>query len=108
MSAITPRRRLSGIGRRREASLAPNYLILGILVVFSLGPIVILAFNSLKSRAEIGRDSLGLPRTFQWENFTRAWDVGNFSTTVRNSGILVALTLVGVLVLGGMAFLQPC
>ena len=32
-----------------------------------------------------------------------AWKVGNFSTTTRNSGILVALTVIGVLVLGGMA-----
>jgi raffinose/stachyose/melibiose transport system permease protein len=103
MSATAPQRRLPGLGRKREASLLPNYLILGILVVFALGPIVILVFNSVKSRVEIGHDSLGYPRSFHWENFSRAWDVGNFSTTVRNSGILVALTLTGVLVFGGMA-----
>jgi raffinose/stachyose/melibiose transport system permease protein len=103
MSAITPHRGLPGFRKRRAAGLLPNYLVLSVLVVFALSPIVILAFNSVKSRAEIGRDALGFPRAFHWDNFSRAWDVGNFSTTVRNSGILVALTLAGVLVLGGMA-----
>ncbi len=102
MSAFAPGWRRAR-RQKREVSLLPNYLLLTLLTAFALGPMLILAFNSLKSRAEIGRNPLGFPRTFLWENYTRAWDVGNFSTTVKNSGILVALTLVGVLVLGGMA-----
>jgi raffinose/stachyose/melibiose transport system permease protein len=87
----------------RALSLAPNYVILLVLLVFSLGPLVIMAFNSLKSRAEIGDNPLGLPHRFLWENYSRAWDVGNFSTTMVNSGLLVAGTVAGVLLLGGMA-----
>jgi raffinose/stachyose/melibiose transport system permease protein len=94
-----------GIGRRkrREVSLLPNYVVLLLLTVFAVGPLLVLFFNSVKSRAEMGRNPLGFPRTFVWENFTTAWDVGNFATTTRNSGILVAITVVGVLLLGGMA-----
>jgi raffinose/stachyose/melibiose transport system permease protein len=102
MSALAPGWRRAR-RQKREVSLLPNYLVLTLLTAFALGPMLILAFNSLKSRAEIGRNPLGFPSTFLWENYTRAWDVGNFSTTVKNSGILVALTLAGVLVLGGMA-----
>jgi raffinose/stachyose/melibiose transport system permease protein len=98
MSAIAP-----SVGRRREASLAPNYIILILLMAFAVGPLVVLAFNSLKTTAEIGRNSLGPPESLVWENFPKAWDVGNFSTTTRNSGILVTATVVGVLFLGGMA-----
>ncbi len=90
-------------GKGRALNLAPNYVILIILLVFSLGPLVIMAFNSLKSRAEIGDNPLGLPHRFLWENYSRAWDVGNFSTTMVNSGLLVAGTVAGVLLLGGMA-----
>ncbi len=59
---------------QREASLVPNYLILvssssSSPSARSLHP----AFNSIKSRAEIGHDSLGFPRAFHWDNFTRAW-----------------------------------
>ncbi len=90
-------------GGRREASLAPNYLILTLLFIFAMGPLVILCFNSLKTTSELGRNPLGPPQHFIWQNFPRAWDIGNFSTTTRNSGILVAGTVFGVLFLGGMA-----
>lgn len=87
----------------RSAKMLPNYVVLLLLTVFALGPLVILGFNSLKGTAEIGRNPLGFPRTFVWENYPEAWRVGNFSTTVQNSGILVLVTVTGVLVLGGMA-----
>jgi raffinose/stachyose/melibiose transport system permease protein len=60
-------------------------------------------FNSLKSKVEIGRNPLGFPSTFIWQNYTNAWRIGNYSTTTKNSGILVVLTVAGVLILGGMA-----
>ena len=87
----------------RGMSLAPNYVILILLLIFSIGPLAIMAFNSLKSRTEIGDNPLGLPRGLVWSNYSRAWDVGNFSTTMVNSGLLVAGTVIGVLLLGGMA-----
>jgi raffinose/stachyose/melibiose transport system permease protein len=88
---------------RRRLRLAPNYIILSILVFSALGPLAVLGFNSLKSSAEIGRNPLGPPHQMLWENYPRAWTVGNFATTTRNSGILVMGTVAGVLVLGGMA-----
>ncbi|MBA3414238.1 MAG: carbohydrate ABC transporter permease [Chloroflexia bacterium] len=90
-------------GDRREQSLLPNYAILGALLVFALGPLLVLTFNSLKDRAELGANPLGPPRTLVFENFATAWDVGNFSVTTRNSGLLVAGTVFGVLFLGGLA-----
>jgi raffinose/stachyose/melibiose transport system permease protein len=87
----------------RAPSLLPNYLILCLLVCFALGPLLVLAFNSLKSPAEVGRNPLGPPREFLWENYPKAWTVGKFSTTTRNSAILVVGTVAGVLAFGGMA-----
>lgn len=98
MSAVIPRG-----GIRREASLAPNYVVLTLLLAFAFVPLMILSFNSLKTQAELGKNPLGPPQSFVWENFPKAWDIGNFSATTRNSGILVTGTVVGVLVLGGMA-----
>lgn len=89
--------------RGRQMSLLPNYVILLLLTIFALGPIVILAFNSLKDRTEIGKNPLGVPTSFIWRNYTRAWDVGNYSSTLVNSAVLVVISVVGVLVLGGMA-----
>lgn len=90
-------------GKRREISLAPNYLVLLLLLGFALGPLMVLVFNSLKTQAEIGSNPLGPPQSFMWENFTKAWEVGNFAVTTRNSGILVVVTVAAVLALGGMA-----
>jgi raffinose/stachyose/melibiose transport system permease protein len=93
---------LSRRTKRRE-SLAPNYIVLILLVAFAAGPLLMIAFNSVKSAAEIGRNPLGLPQQFVWQNYPEAWKVGNFALTMRNSLVLVAITVVGVLVLGGMA-----
>lgn len=94
---------MSNLRRRTGLGSIPNYVVLTLLAVFALAPLVILSFNSVKSPAEIGRNPLGFPGEFIWRNYTEAWQVGNFSTTMQNSGILVALTVAGVLVLGGMA-----
>lgn len=97
---------LGGTRRKRRPNrlrFFSNYFMLTLLTIFALGPLAILGFNSLKGRAEIGRNPLGFPREFLWQNYPDAWKVGNFSTTVQNSGILVGITVIGVLVLGGMA-----
>jgi raffinose/stachyose/melibiose transport system permease protein len=91
------RRRRTGFG------MVPNYVVLILLAAFALVPLVILAFNSLKGQAEIGRNPLGFPRDITWSNYPDAWTVGNFASTTQNSAILVVLTVTGVLVLGGMA-----
>jgi raffinose/stachyose/melibiose transport system permease protein len=88
---------------KRENSFIPNYVVLTLLTMFALGPMLIMAFNSLKSQADLGDNPLGPPTQFLWENYTRAWDIGNFSTTMVNSGILVVVTVGCVLVLGGLA-----
>jgi raffinose/stachyose/melibiose transport system permease protein len=87
----------------RESSKVFNHLVLSLLTAFALVPILILGFNSLKSRNEIGQNPLGFPRTFQLENFPNAWQQGKFSTTMRNSVLFVAGTVLSVLVLGGLA-----
>jgi len=91
------------VRQARAVSLVPNYAVLLLLLVFSLGPLLIMGFNSLKSRTELADNPLGFPRDLEWGNYSRAWEVGNFSTTTLNSGILVGATVGGVMLLGGMA-----
>ena len=91
----------SGGRQRREPSKIPYYVILILLALFALGPLVILVFNSLKTKAEIGRNPLGLPLSPVFENFPQAWTQGDFSTTMVNSTILTAGTIVGVCIIAG-------
>ena len=67
--------------QKREVSLVPNYLVLSLLVMFALGPIMVLGFNSLKSNAEVGINPLGPPNAINWENFPRSWQTGGFGKT---------------------------
>ncbi|MBU0704652.1 MAG: carbohydrate ABC transporter permease, partial [Chloroflexi bacterium] len=97
---MNPSRRRS----RRAASLAPNYIILSLLVIFSLGPLLVMGFNSLKNNAEIARNPLGPPREgLHWANFPAAWEAGEYSVSLRNSAVIVACTVAGVCLVAGMA-----
>lgn len=87
----------------RQSSLTFNYMILTLLLLFALGPLTILGFNSIKSSREVAINPLGPPREILWENFPNAWREGDFATTSRNSLFLVVSTVAGVLVLGGLA-----
>lgn len=88
---------------KREPSKIPYYVVLVALAIFALGPLVVLAFNSLKSNAEVGANPLGPPLSPVFENFPTAWTQGGFATTMVNSAILTFGTVVGVCVISGMA-----
>ena len=79
----------------------PYYVILILLALYALGPLLVVVFNSLKSNAEIGRNPLGLPLSPVFQNFPDAWSQGDFSTTLINSTILTAGTVVGVCIIAG-------
>ena len=88
---------------QRRLALLPNYGVIALLLIFALGPLVILGFNSLKAPSDAGSNLLGFPRKLIWSNYPNAWEIGDFAHTVPNSLILVAGTVAGVMVLGGLA-----
>jgi raffinose/stachyose/melibiose transport system permease protein len=88
---------------RRTASNAPNYVILTLMAAFATIPLLILCINSLKTTGEIGRNPFGLPIEARLQNYPDAWDQGNYATTLRNSTILTAGTIVCTLTLAGLA-----
>ncbi|MBK8137403.1 MAG: carbohydrate ABC transporter permease [Chloroflexi bacterium] len=87
----------------RTASAIPSYTVLILLAVFAVAPLIVLGLNSVKSTAEISRNPVGFPETIVWQNFTDAWDQGNYATTIRNSIVLTASTIAGTLSLAGLA-----
>jgi len=88
---------------KRRSSQVLNYSVLTLALVFALGPLAVLSFNSIKSSTEVTGNPLGLPKEIHLENYPNAWTEGKFSTTARNSAILVVSTVASVLVLGGLA-----
>ncbi len=92
-----------GRSRERGRLLVFNHTVLLLMTAFAIAPLLVLAFNSFKSNAEIGSNPLGPPGSLILDNYERAWDQGNFATTMRNSVIYVVVTIAAELVLGGLA-----
>ncbi len=97
------RSRAFGLPQWRWRALLPPYLVLTALALFAAGPLVILFFNALKTSAELGTNPLGPPLAPAFSNFPRAWELGNFANTMRNSIILTIGTVLGVWVIAGLA-----
>ncbi|MBS6071927.1 carbohydrate ABC transporter permease [Actinomyces urogenitalis] len=76
---------------------------LALLAVFSGVPIIILVMNALKTSAEVSKNPLGFPRDLTFANFPEAWSLGNYGTTILNSAIITACTVVGVWIVSGTA-----
>lgn len=81
----------------------PFYILLLLLVLFALGPLLLLVINSLKSDAERGVNPLGIPMQPLLSNYMTAWEQGNFATTMTNSIIITVSTVVGICVIAGLA-----
>lgn len=86
-----------------KAQLAFNYFVLTLLAAFSLGPIVVMFFNSVKPRREIASNPWGFPRTIMWDNFSEAWTQGKFAEALLNSSIISLGTIFGILIISGLA-----
>jgi len=73
------------------------------LALFAIGPLVTLVFNAFKSNAQIGSNPLTLPTSIDLSGFVEAWQLGNFSTTMRNSLIICAGSVIGTCIVAGLA-----
>jgi raffinose/stachyose/melibiose transport system permease protein len=90
--------------RRGIGDLSFNYFMVILLTFFALAPVSIVFFNSVKSRPQLGANPIApIFSDLHWENYSVAFTKGGFATTARNSLILVASTVSGLLFLGGMA-----
>src|SRR5690606_39264568 len=58
-------------------------------------PFLWMASASLKTSGEIFSGGLGLiPEVLKWENYSRAWDDGNFKTYLLNTVIVTVATVI--------------
>lgn len=96
--------------RRSEAPFAkllrrvPSALTIAVLVLITAYPLFWMIINSLKGKSDfLDNPSYALPEVWVWENYARAWEVGNLSTTITNSLIVTIPSLVLIVILGTAA-----
>ena len=99
LSTLTHQRRVGKLSLGRFAV----YAILLLLAVFAIGPILLFAFDALKTQSELAASPLGLPAHPQWHNFLDAWEQANMGVGLRNSALVVGATALGVCVISGCA-----
>lgn len=79
------------------------YLAAIVLAAFSLGPVLVLLFDSLKSDNELGNNPLGLPIHPLLSNYVNAWNQGSLGQALGNSCVITLGTIAGVWFIAGLA-----
>lgn len=88
--------------KRRQA----HFLYYMVMILISLGtfyPLIWLLLSSFRENRDIFSAPFALPERINFQNWADAWQIGNMSTYAKNSVIVTALTLVGILLFASMA-----
>jgi raffinose/stachyose/melibiose transport system permease protein len=102
-----PRRQTSRSRSQRTVAIARHaLLILASLVV--LVPIGYTIIASFKDVPEFFGNPFGLPHTWQWRNYVRAWTEARIAVTLPNSIIVTTLAVTGSTVLSALIAYGIC
>ena len=80
-----------------------GWIILVLQLAFAIGPILILVSAAIKTQSELAENPLGLPSELLWSNFGDAWTQAAMGSGLVNSLVLVAGTVLGTLIVAGLA-----
>lgn len=98
----TPAPRVASMSARVRAARITAWIVLWTYAAIALGPLLLMAFNSLRPTAEVFAEPLGLPAPPTLEGYGRAWDQASFDVYFTNSvlvtvGAVALCTAVSVL-----------
>jgi ABC-type glycerol-3-phosphate transport system permease component len=80
-----------------------SYVGLVLLALMVITPMVWLTGSVFKTDTEIVGNPFALPKSLSWANVTGAWQAGNFGRLYVNSVLITVASVLGILVLEGMA-----
>ncbi len=100
---LAPRLR-SESGPARLLRKLPAFITIAFLVLITAYPLFWMVINSLKGKTDfLANPSYALPEVWVWENYSKAWEVGNLGTTITNSIIVTVPSLLLIVILGTAA-----
>jgi raffinose/stachyose/melibiose transport system permease protein len=91
-TAVTAAMRTSR--KRPRIGGVASVILLWTYALAALAPLIIMAFNSLRTEQDLANKPLGLPLHPTFENYAHAWSVGNFSTYFVNSVMITVSSVV--------------
>lgn len=78
-------------------------VLMTLYALVTLYPLLWLFISSFKSNEEFFSRPFGLPSAWHWDSFSRAWKIADMGTSMLNSVIVTALSLVVTLAAGALA-----
>jgi len=81
----------------------PVYVLLGVWTLIISIPLLVVILTSLKTMPEVKSNPLSLPSSFQWSNYSVAFEQGKMLAGFSNSLIITSLALVFIVILSSMA-----
>ncbi|MFD2330338.1 carbohydrate ABC transporter permease [Cohnella sp. GCM10020058] len=73
-----------------------------LLALLFLAPFYFVLVNSLKTLGEILVDAASLPEVYKFTNYSRVWDMIRFPTALRNSVVITAISVAGIVTISSM------
>jgi raffinose/stachyose/melibiose transport system permease protein len=77
--------------RNTRRALIASYVVLAFFSILYIGPLLMLVNTAFKTLPEFYKDPIGLASSFNFENFTEAWELANFPRYMVNSIIYAAV-----------------
>ncbi len=77
--------------------------IMGIVTLLFFTPIYFMVINTFKPLKEVILNTSKLPETWILSNYAHVWGLSDFGTLLRNSIVITAVSVIGIVVFGAMA-----
>lgn len=100
--AMGPRRRRTSVRRTKLIFGLFRGIFLSLVSLIVIVPIAYMVLASFKTVPEFFGNPYGLPGTWAWDNYTRAWQDAHISVTLPNTIVVTALSVVGSTFLAAM------
>ena len=78
-----------------------RHLVLVLLALLALFPLAFLLLNSVKTELAYSQEPLALPDSFEWHNFTNAFDI--IIRPIFNSVVIVTASVLGIVSIAAMS-----
>ena len=88
--------------KKEKANLPLTLLLFLIAILFIFGPLYMTVVIALKSPQEMG-NVLALPKSIQWSNFTKAWEMTDYPRKFGNTLFITLVNLVFTVFTNAMA-----
>ncbi|MBP1976647.1 carbohydrate ABC transporter permease [Cohnella thailandensis] len=89
--------------RSKRTLQSLKYVLLALYSVTTIFPFLWVFLSSFKTNSEIYSSPFALPKTWQFENYSKAWTSGNIGTNFFNSFYITIVSVALILLFGAMA-----